>query len=290
MGLNFKLNNVLVDAPAFLGNLSIVIGQYTDSWEAYLKCVTERSAALRDLTTLPLPLFFFFSWQLIHSIAPYGPKAFVNENFNFFGKILSGKKQLPPRDTVCVRALDRSLGELLGKYYVQRAFPGASKTVASQMIQSIEDAMHQDLNSLDWMDSQTRGQALTKLSLIANMIGYPDNPRNYSELPVQPDNYLINVLYSNADDFLRNLRKLKEPADRFEWEMTAPTVNAYYDPTKNEMVFPAGILQSPFFNLSYPLAMNYGGAGMVMGHELTHGTYFSNIFLNADTRLMLDRL
>lgn len=208
---------------------------------------------------------------MIHSIAPYGPKAFVNENFNFFGKILSGKKQLPSRDTVCVRAADASLGELLGKYFVQRAFPGASKTVASQMIQSIEDAMHQDLSGLSWMDDQTRTQALTKLSLIANMIGYPDSPRNYSEVPIQPDNFLVNVLYSNADSFLRNLHKLKEPADRYEWEMTPPTVNAYYDPTKNEMVFPAGILQSPFFNLSYPLAMNYGGAGMVMGHELTHG-------------------
>lgn len=141
------------------------------------------------------------------------------------------------------------------------------------MIQSIEDAMHQDLNSLSWMDDQTRSQALTKLSLIANMIGYPDNPRNYSDVPIQADDFLVNVLYSNANSFMRNLHKLKEPADRYEWEMTPPTVNAYYDPTKNEMVFPAGILQSPFFNLSYPLAMNYGGAGMVMGHELTHGKF-----------------
>jgi putative endopeptidase len=247
MGLNFRLNNVLVDAPAFLGNLSIVVAQYNNDWEPYLL------------------------WQLIHSIAPYGPKALVLENFNFFGKILSGKQQLPTRDTTCVRAVDASLGELLGKYYVQRAFPGASKTVASQMIQSIEDAMHQDLNSLSWMDDQTRSQALTKLSLIANMIGYPDNPRNYTDVPIQADDFLVNVLYSNANSFMRNLHKLKEPADRYEWEMTPPTVNAYYDPTKNEMVFPAGILQSPFFNLSYPLAMNYGGAGMVMGHELTHG-------------------
>lgn len=241
------VDSLTVDVPAFFGNLSRVVLNNKDKWVAYI------------------------SWQFLHAVVPTLPKVFVDEDFNFFGKELQGQQQQSPRIRTCTKAVDANLGEALGVAFSKISFPGVSKSLAKSMIQDIEDAMHENLLKLDWMDDQTRAQALTKLSLVFNMVGLPDVPTNYT-FQIDTNDYGNTMLYSNYDAFTRRITKLQEPADRTEWEMTAATVNAYYDPTKNEMVFPAGILQTPFFNATgFPLAMNYGGIGMVMGHELSHG-------------------
>jgi putative endopeptidase len=238
---------VVIDVPSFFSNLTGIVNANKDKWVPYLV------------------------WQFLHSVVSTMPKAFVDEDFSFFGKELQGQQQQSPRERTCTKAVDANLGEALGAAFARIAFPGASKDSAQSMIQTIEDAMHENLLALDWMDEQTRQQAVTKLSLVYNMIGLPSVPTNYT-FKIAVDDYGSTVLYSNYDAFTRRVSKLQKPADRTEWEMTAATVNAYYDPTKNEMVFPAGILQTPFFNATgFPLPMNYGGIGMVMGHELSHG-------------------
>ena len=136
------------------------------------------------------------------------------------------------------------------------------------MIQSIEAQMKVDLLTVDWMETKTRARALAKLSLIRNQVGYPANPDNYTDLSITPENYFDNVMNARLYAFNKAASGIGEPADKNQWQMTADTVNAYYDPTRNEMVFPAGILQFPYFNLSLPMSMNYGGAGVIMGHEV----------------------
>jgi putative endopeptidase len=244
----FPSTNVTVDVPTFFRNLSKVISSTTPKiWTSYLK------------------------WQVIHSFASLLPKRFVDEDFNFFKKILRGLKELPPRNKTCIAATDRALGELLGQYYVAKTFPPQSKQKAHDILLTIEDAMNRDLLNLTWMDNQTRTVALEKLKLVYNMIGSPENPRNYSHLTLLENQYFHNTIVARVSEWHRLIQKMDGPADRNEWDMTAATVNAYYDPSRNEMVFPAAILQYPFFNLSLPTAMNYGAIGAVMGHELTHG-------------------
>lgn len=155
------------------------------------------------------------------------------------------------------------------------------------MVLSIEEAMTNDLNTIDWMDNTTRQRALDKMNLMDNLIGYPSNPRNYSDLPISTNEFFINTLRSRVNSFQLELKQLEQPADRQKWLMTADTINAYYDPTRNEMVFPAGIMQTPFFNISWPWETNFGGLGMVMGHENTHG--FDNQGRDYDgTGLLID--
>jgi endothelin-converting enzyme/putative endopeptidase len=163
------------------------------------------------------------------------------------------------------------MGEALGKLYIGKMFPGDSKKIALEMIQDVEAAFQANLAGLAWMDDATRRRATSKMEAIKNKIGYPDRWRDYGKLQVKPGRYFENALAARAFEFDRNLRKVGRPTDRGEWYMTPPEVNAYYNPLNNEMAFPAGILQPPFFHREHPAAMNYGGIGMVMGHELTHG-------------------
>jgi len=151
-----------------------------------------------------------------------------------------------------------------------KAFPGESRTIAENMLKAIEDAMLLDLKDIPWMDVQTKNNAITKLNLIANMIGFPNPPYAYPNFDPLPNTYLENTIAAHTETINRKLNNIGKASNRFTWGMSADTVNAYYEPTRNQMVFPAGILQTPFFNHSYPLAMNFGGVGMVMGHELTH--------------------
>ena len=213
----------------------------------------------------------YLRWHLVHTAAPALPDKFVKENFNFFGKTLTGSQEMLPRWKRCVQSTDRELGEALGQYYVQRYFPPEAKASALAMVKNLIAALHDDLTTLDWMSPATRQKAIEKLSLITLKIGYPDKWRDYSRYQVDRTSYAGNLLRGNAFEFARDRNKIGKPVDRNQWDMTPPTVNAYYNPSMNEIVFPAGILQPPFFDPKAEDAINYGGIGSVIGHEMTHG-------------------
>jgi putative endopeptidase len=213
----------------------------------------------------------YLRWHLIRTSAPALSSKLENENFDFYGRTLTGAKELPPRWKRCVNATDRALGEALGQKYVQKAFPPEAKSRANAMVENLVAALHSDLEVLPWMSDATRQQALAKLAAISLKIGYPDKWRDYSPYQVTRASYAENLQRSSAFESHRRLAKIGKPVDRTEWDMTPPTVNAYYDPNMNEIVFPAGILQPPFFDAAADDALNYGGIGAVIGHEMTHG-------------------
>ncbi len=213
----------------------------------------------------------YLRWHLILGTAPYLSEKFVAESFAFRGTTLSGVTQNQPRWKRVLRETDGELGEGLGQLYVAEAFPPAAKARALILVQNVKAALRTRLASLDWIGEDTRRQALVKLDKMRIKIGYPDHFRDYSKLGVNSPSYVVNVLAANQFDFNRDLAKLGKPVDRSEWGMTPPTVNAYYSPSGNEIVFPAGILQPPFFDPNADDASNYGGIGAVIGHEMTHG-------------------
>ncbi len=213
----------------------------------------------------------YLRWHLIRETSPYLGSAFVNEDFNFYGKFLAGRKELRPRWKRAMGATDNNLGELLGKLYVERFFGPDSKKQAEQLVLNLIASLRDRLTELDWISETTRKRAFEKLDAIKYKIGYPDKWRDYTKLEIKTDSYVQNVLRAAQFEFQRNLDKLGKPVDRDEWYMTASTVNAYYDQSQNEVVFPAGILQPPFFDPKADDALNYGGIGAVIGHELTHG-------------------
>jgi putative endopeptidase len=213
----------------------------------------------------------YMRWHLIHSVAAALPAKFVEENFNFYGRTLEGQKEMLPRWRRCVQSTDRQLGEALGQIYVQRAFPPEAKARALAMVKNLIAALHDDLSTLDWMGPATREQALKKLVAIQLKIGYPDKWRDYSGFHVDRGPYVENVRHGNDFENAYDVGKIGKPMNRAEWNMTPPTVNAYYNPLRNEIVFPAGILQPPFYDPNRDNAMNYGAMGSVIGHELTHG-------------------
>jgi len=224
------------------------------------------------LSTLPLAdIRTYLRWQLLRANAPVLPAAFVNENFRFYGTILRGTPQLRPRWKRCVEFTDGDLGEALGKAYVAQAFGGQAKANTLAMVTAIEAALQQDISTLAWMTSDTRKEALVKLRAVAHKIGYPDRWRDYSRLRVVRGDALGNSQRANTFDFRRAIDKIGKPVDRSEWGMTPPTVNAYYNPTENNINFPAGILQPPFYYGGGDRPTNFGAAGAVVGHELTHG-------------------
>ncbi|HLH06804.1 MAG TPA: M13 family metallopeptidase [Terriglobales bacterium] len=213
----------------------------------------------------------YLRWQLIHSTAPLLPTAFVDENFNFFGKELTGTTQIKPRWKRCVEFTDGDLGFDLGKFYVEETFGSQGKERTLAMVHALENALHTDIADLSWMTPETKKAAEAKLQLIANKIGYPNKWRDYSKLQIIRGDAMGNSLRANSFDFNRRMNKIGKPVDRQEWEMTPPTVNAYYDPLMNDINFPAGILQPPFYANGVDDAVNFGGIGAVIGHELTHG-------------------
>jgi putative endopeptidase len=213
----------------------------------------------------------YLRWHLVDSAAPALSQPFVDEDFNFNGRILEGTKELLPRWKRCVRATDRELGFALGQVYVKKYFPPEAKARAQEMVNNLIAALREDLKTLPWMGEGTRQQALAKLDAFTTKIGYPDKWRDYSAYKVDRGPYVLNWLRGHQFEFNRDLNKIGKPVDRAEWGMTPPTVNAYYNPLKNEIVFPAGILQPPFFDPKADDASNYGGMGAVIGHEMTHG-------------------
>jgi putative endopeptidase len=197
-------------------------------------------------------------------------KKFVDENFRLT-QYLTGQKELAPRWKRCVEMTDNALGEAVGRTFVQTTIGDQGKTLAKQMIQSIEGAFDQNLARVSWMDDQTRRASAEKLHKVDNKVGYPDKWREYDSMKIDRTSLLANLKEAARYAAQRDWNKIGKPVDRNDWGMTPATVNAYYNPSKNEMVFPAGILQVPFFSPDGPVPENLGGAGLVMGHELTHG-------------------
>ena len=237
-----------VAQPDFFKGLSADLGEVSlEDWKTYLR------------------------WHLIDAAAPALSQPFVDENFNFQGRVLQGTQEILPRWKRCVRATDHELGEALGQVYVEQYFPPEAKARALEMVDNLTAALREDLQTLPWMGEATRQQALTKLNAFTRKIGYPDKWRDYSAYHVDRGPYVLNLLRGAEFESKRDLNKIGKPVDRTEWGMTPPTVNAYYDPLLNEIVFPAGILQPPFFDPKADDASNYGAMGAVIGHEMTHG-------------------
>jgi putative endopeptidase len=213
----------------------------------------------------------YFRWHLVHANARFLSAPFVNEDFSFFGKRLSGAEQLQPRWKRCVEDVDNDLGEALGQAYVEKYFSADAKQKALTMVTEIEAAMQEDVQGLPWMSPETKNSALQKLHAVKNKIGYPEQWRDYSELEIKRSDELGNVQRAGHFEFHRQLAKIGKPVDRLEWGMTPPTVNAEYNEQRVDINFPAGILQPPLFDPHSDAAPNYGNTGGTIGHELTHG-------------------
>jgi len=242
------IKSIIVSQPLFFKKVGQDLAQVPmDDWKIYLK------------------------WHLIHNTARFLNNSFVQENFGFYGKKLSGIKELEPRWKRVQSMTDMALGDALGQEYVRIAFTSESKQKMLDMIHNLQAALKERIDHLDWMSPGTKAQANEKLKTLMVKIGYPDKWKDYAGLNIDRNAYVSNVMRSDSFEYQRNIKKLGHPVDRTEWGMTPPTINAYYNPSLNEIVFPAGILQPPFFDPKADDASNYGAIGAVIGHELTHG-------------------
>ncbi len=213
----------------------------------------------------------YFRWHTLHGAASNLPKAFFDENFTFFGKTLAGQKEPTPRWKQCSSMTDRALGEAVGQDWVKNNFPPAAKASMDKLVAALEKSLGDDIKTLPWMSDATKKAAEEKLGMIRNKIGYPEKWRDYSALKVERDDLLGNLRRNEVFARDWNFNHLGKPVDEKEWGMTPPTVNAYYNPSMNDINFPAGILQPPFFDFTIDPAVNFGGIGVVIGHEMTHG-------------------
>ncbi len=213
----------------------------------------------------------YYAWNVINSAAAYLSDDFVNANFEFYGRQMSGTEQLRPRWKRVTGAVDGAMGEALGELYVAKYFPPEAKERMLTLVDNLKEAFGMRIKDAEWMDQATKEKALDKLSSILVKVGYPDKWRDYSGLKIEKDSYFANIIRSNEFDVDYMISKIDKPVDKTEWGMTPQTVNAYYNPTTNEICFPAAILQKPFFNMEADDAVNYGAIGVVIGHEMTHG-------------------
>ncbi len=237
-----------VGTPDFFKALSgLITSEPIDSWKSYLR------------------------WQTLHGQARLLSKAFFDENFDFFSKTLSGQQEPEARWKQCSSMSDRALGEAVGQDWVKQNFPPAAKDSMDKLVAALEKSLGDDIKTLPWMSDDTKKAAEEKLSMIRNKIGYPEKWRDYSSVKVSRDDLIGNNQHSAVYERNYNYNKLGKPVDEKEWGMTPPTVNAYYDPSFNDINFPAGILQPPFFDFKIDPAVNFGGIGVVIGHEMTHG-------------------
>jgi putative endopeptidase len=237
-----------VNEPGFFSSMNTEIDtQSLDAWKSYLR------------------------WRALHGAARWLSDPFVDENFKFYSAELQGQQEMAPRWKRCTLATDAALGEAVGQDWVKKYFSPEKKENMDRLVTALETALHQDIDQLPWMSDETKKKALEKLALIRNKIGYPEHWRDYSSLEIKPDDLLGNVARADIFEDKRNLAKLGKPPDETEWNMTPPTVNAYYSQSNNDINFPAGILQPPFYDFSKDPAVNFGGIGVVIGHEMTHG-------------------
>jgi predicted metalloendopeptidase len=213
----------------------------------------------------------YFGYHLLRARAGELPAAFEKESFDFWQRYLTGVREERPRSMRCVQAVDRGLGDLLGEKYIQVAFGGDAKTQITQLVENLEKAMGQDIRTLPWMTEETKKAALAKLAAITNNVGVPKKWRDYSKVAIARDDFFGNIERLAEFQRARNIEKIGKLTDKSEWTMTPPTVNAFYSPQYNSINFPAGILQSPFFDPRRDMAINYGAVGAVIGHEMTHG-------------------
>ena len=213
----------------------------------------------------------YLRWHVLDQAAPWLSKPFVDEDFSFYGQYLEGQKEQKVRWKRCVRLSDQKLGEALGQPYVDLTFGAEGKQRTLKMVEAIEKAMGEDLQTLSWMTPETRKAAAVKLAGIANKIGYPDKWRDYSTVDIVRGDFLTDLRRADAFERRRQLNKIGKPTDKMDWTMSPPTVNAYYSPPHNNINFPAGILQPPFYDNKMDDAVNFGAIGAVIGHELTHG-------------------
>jgi putative endopeptidase len=243
-----KFDSLNVANPKFFQKLSgLLASEPLANWKTYLR------------------------WRVVKGSAPLLSKPFVEENFEFQGKYLSGQKELEARWKRCTSMTDSSLGEALGPLYVAKAYPKEAKERMDVLVAAIEESMSKDIQGLEWMSPETRKAADVKLRKVSNKIGYPAKWKDYSKVVIKKDDFVGNMRAASIFEEKRDLAKVGKPVDKTEWTMTPPTVNAYYDPSENNINFPAGILQPPFFSTKVDEAVNYGGIGVVIGHELTHG-------------------
>jgi putative endopeptidase len=247
MGIT-KADYLVVGQPEFLKEAGRQVKSAgLDTWKAYLE------------------------WHLIGSVAGRLSSDFVNENFRFYGTVLNGTKSLKPRWKRVLQDVDGSLGEALGQVYVEKNFSPEAKKRCLEMVNNMQEVFRERITKLDWMEQGTKDKAVAKLNSFMKKIGYPDKWKDYSKLEIDRGPYVRNVIRANQFAFSYMVNKIGKPVDKAEWLMTPPTVNAYYEPSLNEIVFPAGILQPPFFDANADDAVNYGGIGAVIGHEMTHG-------------------
>ena len=242
------LSELIVRQPSFFSGVSELLGGFdAKAWSAWLQ------------------------WHVLSSAAPYLPARFVEENFNFYGTVLSGTPELKARWKRGVALVEGCLGEALGQIYVERHFPPAAKARMVKLVDNLIEAYRIEIGALSWMSSETKAKAFEKLSKFTPKIGYPDRWRDYSKLTITKDDLMANIAAVTKFNQEYEYAKLGAPVDKGEWLMTPQTVNAYYNPGMNEIVFPAAILQPPFFDMAADDAANYGGIGAVIGHEIGHG-------------------
>ncbi len=243
-----KSESFIVGQPNFLKELDkMIVAESVDAWKTYLR------------------------WHLVASMAGKLNNAFVIESFDFNGKIMNGAKEMKPRWKRVLNDIDNAMGEALGEVYVKKYFSDDAKKRCLEMVNNMQAVYRERIQKLDWMTDSTKTQAIAKLDVFITKIGYPDQFKDYSKLEIDRSSYARNVLRANEFAFDQMINKLGKPVDKKEWGMSPYTVNAYYNPTINEIVFPAGILQFPFFDPQADDAVNYGGIGAVIGHEMTHG-------------------
>lgn len=254
------------------------VGRYLNALGAPMpdRFVVRQPAFLAELgrlmqTVPPAQWRLYLRWSLLHATAPALPRAFDQETFAFYGTRLQGTTAQHPRWKRVMFAADRGLGEALGKLYVARAFPATSKAKVLAMVENLRTALKGRIDDLEWMTAPTKVKAQEKLAAMRVKIGYPDTWRDYSGLRIQRQPYVLNLLETRRFEFQRRLARLGHPIDRTEWGMTPQTNNAYYNPSMNEIAFPAGILQPPYFDATADDAVNYGNIGATIGHEMTHG-------------------
>ncbi len=254
-------------------------------WDAYINTIGVKGVtslnvsqiepvqeAVEIINELPLDKQkAYLQWKLIDSAANYLSDDFVAESFNFYGKVMSGKKEDQPRWKKAVSTVNGVLGEAVGQMYVEKYFPAAAKERMIQLVKNLQIALGERIQALEWMGEETKAKAIEKLNTFYVKVGYPDKWKDYSSLNIEKDSYYANI--KRAEKFVLDemLAKAGKPVDIDEWHMTPQTVNAYYNPTTNEICFPAGILQYPFFDMNADDAFNYGAIGVVIGHEMTHG-------------------